>query len=125
MDEMGLVAIQPKSFKPRTTDSRHKLGYNDNLLMNAVAPTRMNQVWVGDITYIPLTRDWAYLAMLMDLYSRRIVGWAIEDHMREPLVSQTLRNAINARQPRAGLIHHTDRGGQYAAIEYRHILQRA
>jgi putative transposase len=125
MDEMGLVAIQPRSFKPRTTDSRHKLGYDENLLMDAAPPTRINEVWVGDITYIPLTKDWAYLAMLMDLYSRRIVGWVIDDHMREPLVSRALRQAMAARQPQAGLIHHTDRGGQYAATGYRAVLQRA
>jgi putative transposase len=125
MDEMGLIAIQPRSFKPRTTDSRHKLGYNDNLLMNAAPPEHIDAVWVGDITYIPLMKSWAYLAILMDLYSRRIVGWAIDDHMRETLVLQALRRAMIARQPKPGIIHHTDRGGQYAATKYRNVLQRA
>ena len=125
MDEMGLAAIQPRSFKPRTTDSRHKLGYNDNLLMNSAPPTHINQVWVGDITYIPLIKGWAYLALLMDLYSRRIVGWAIDSHMQEALVLRALRHAMTARQPQAGLIHHTDRGGQYAATNYRAALQRS
>lgn len=125
MKEMGLVAIQPRSFKPRTTDSRHRLGYSDNLLLDAFPPTRINQVWVGDITYIPLKQSFAYLSLLMDLYSRCIVGWQLLDHMRESLVLASLRKAIQARQPPAGLIHHTDRGGQYAGKEYRCVLARA
>ena len=99
MDEMGLVAIQPRSFKPRTTDSRHTLGYNDNLLLNAPPPTGINQIWVGDITYIPLKHSFAYMAMLMDLHSRMIVGWALREHMRESLVLATLHQAITARNP--------------------------
>lgn len=125
MQEMGLVAIQPRSFKPRTTDSRHALGYNDNLLLDASPPMGINQVWVGDITYIPLKQSFAYLSLLMDLYSRRIVGWQLLDHMRESLVLASLRLAIGARQPPAELIHHTDRGGQYAGKEYRCVLARA
>ena len=126
MHEMKLVAIQPRTFKPRTTDSRHTLGYNDNLLLNATPPNQVNQLWVGDITYIPLvSRKFLYLAVLMDRYSRRIVGWTLEDHMRESLVLATLRAAIAARQPKPGLIHHTDRGGQYAGIQYRELLDRA
>ena len=120
MDEMGLVAIQPKSFKPRTTDSRHSLGYSPNLLLDAPPPDGINQLWVGDITYVPLVGgDFLYLAMLMDRFSRRIVGWDLQDHMRESLVLAALRAAIALRQPRPGLIHHTDRGGQYAGAEYR------
>lgn len=125
MQEMQLFAIQPRSHKPRTTNSRHKLGYNENLLSELPHPTEINRVWVGDITYIPLIRGWIYLAMLMDLFSRRIVGWALENHMREPLVMSALRQAIATRQPPAGLIHHTDRGGQYAGKKYRDILDRA
>jgi transposase InsO family protein len=126
MDEMELVAIQPKSFKPRTTDSRHNLGYSPNLLLAAPPPDGINQLWVGDITYVPLLGgEFLYLAMLMDRFSRRIVGWDLQDHMREPLVLATLRAAIALRQPRPGLIHHTDRGGQYAGVEYRSVLARA
>jgi transposase InsO family protein len=86
----------------------------------------INQVWVGDITYVPL-RDsgFLYLAMLMDLYSRRIVGWELRGHMKESLVLATLRSAIALRGPRPDLIHHTDRGGQYAGNEYRRVLKRA
>jgi transposase InsO family protein len=126
MEEMGLVAIQPRSFKPRTTDSRHALGYSPNLLIDAVPPDRINQLWVGDITYVPiLDGDFLYLAMLMDRYSRRIAGWDLQDHMRESLVLGALRAAIAVRRPRPGLIHHSDRGGQYAGAEYRQMLARA
>jgi putative transposase len=126
MDEMGLVAIQPKSFKPRTTDSRHSLGYSPNLLLDAPPPDGINQLWVGDITYVPLLGgEFLYLAMLMDRFSRRIVGWDLQDHMRESLVLAALRAAIARRQPRPGLIHHTDRGGQYAGAQYRKMLARA
>jgi len=126
MDEMGLVAIQPKSFKPRTTDSRHSLGYSPNLLLDAPPPDGINRLWVGDITYVPLVgSDFLYLAMLMDRFSRRIVGWDLQDHMRESLVLAALGAAIALRQPRPGLIHHTDRGGQYAGVQYRKMLARA
>lgn len=125
MAQMDLMAIQPRSFKPRTTRSRHGLGYSPNLLLNGIELDAINRVWVGDITYVPLRNQFAYLALLMDLYSRRIVGWALERHMQEPLVIAALRMAIRSRQPASQLIHHTDRGGQYAAHEYRRILTRA
>jgi len=127
MTEMNLVAIQPRSFKPRTTESRHALGYNENLLLEAPPPDGINQLWVGDITYVPLAGSgiFLYLAILMDQYSRRIVGWDIQGHMQESLVLSVLRAAIASRSPQPGLIHHTDRGGQYAGKEYRKMLCRA
>ena len=125
MDQMGLIAIQPKSFKPRTTESKHTLGYNDKLLLQGVEVDGMNQVWVGDITYIGLQNQFAYLALLMDLFSRKIVGWSLDLSMEAALVVSALKAAIKLRQPKTGLIHHTDRGGQYAAKEYRKILFRA
>jgi len=125
LENMGLAAIQPKSFKPRTTESRHRWGYNPNLLLEGIDVQRINQVWVGDITYVPLTNRFAYLALLMDLHSRRIVAWSLNTSMEESLVIETLKLAIRARQPAAGLIHHTDRGGQYAGGEYRRMLARA
>jgi len=126
MTKMDLVAIQPRSFKPRTTESRHTLGYNENLLLEAPPPDGINQLWVGDITYVPLAGSsvFLYLAILMDRYSRRIVGWDIQDHMQESLVFSALRAAIVSRSPQPGLIHHTDRGGQYAGKEYRKMLCR-
>jgi transposase InsO family protein len=126
MDEMQLAAIQPKSFKPRTTDSRHTLGYSPNLLLDAPPPKAINRLWVGDITYVPLVGGaFLYLALLMDLYSRRIVGWDLQDHLRESLVGAALRTAIALRRPPPGLVHHTDRGGQYAGAAYRGTLARA
>jgi len=126
MEEMELVAIQPRSFRPRTTDSRHTLGYSPNLLVDRPPPDRINQIWVGDITYVPLRGgDFLFLAMLMDRFSRRIVGWDLQDHMRETLVLAALHAAIRARQPPPGLIHHSDRGGQYAGAAYRGMLARA
>ncbi|MEM7476514.1 MAG: IS3 family transposase [Planctomycetota bacterium] len=85
----------------------------------------MNQVWVGDITYIGLRKQFAYLAVLMDLYSRRIIAWAIEENISEQLTIQTLRRAQSARQPPPGVIHHSDRGGQYASSTYRQLLADA
>jgi transposase InsO family protein len=126
MHEMDLVAIQPRSFKPRTTDSRHTLGYSPNLLLDAPPPCGLNQLWVGDITYVPLIGgQFLYLALLMDQFSRRILGWNLQDHMQESLVTAALRAAIALRQPLPGLIHHTDRGGQYAGGAYRQMLARA
>ena len=124
--QMGLVAIQPKSFRPQTTDSRHALGYSPNLLIDAPPPDGINQIWVGDITYVPLVGgDFLYLAMLMDRFSRRIVGWDLQDHRQETLVLAGLQSAIAARRPKPGLIHHTDRGGQSAGHAYRQMLARA
>jgi transposase InsO family protein len=126
----GLRAIQPKSYQPRTTESRHRLGYNQNLLAGRTKTTQINEVWVGDITYIPLsTRTscgrFGYLALLMDLHSRRIVGWEFGSSMDEELVLGALSRAIKSRQPPPGLIHHTDRGGQYASQKYRDVLRRS
>lgn len=124
--ELELKAIQPKSYRPRTTDSRHRLGYSPNRLVSSPPPTDVNQVWVGDISYIPLRGGgFLYLALLLDLYSRRIVGWELRDHLKEALVVAVVRRAIAHRRPAVGVIHHTDRGGQYAGNEYRQILARA
>jgi len=122
----GLWAIQPKSFKPRTTESRHTLGYNENLLLSHPEPSAINQLWVGDITYIPIVGEgFGYLSTLMDRYSRRIVGWSFDKDMCEQLVATSLRQSIATRQPAPNMIHHTDRGGQYAGLKYRAILHRA
>ena len=122
----GLRAIQPKSFVPKTTDSRHKLGYSPNLILDANEPTAVDELWVGDITYLRLrTGGFCYLAGLMDRYSRDIVAWSIDESMTESLTLSVLRRAIAERQPKAGLVHHTDRGGQYAGVQYRGVLRRA
>ena len=122
----GLRAIQPKSFVPKTTDSRHRLGYSPNLLLEAPTTTRINQLWVGDITYVPLRGGtFSYLAMLMDRHSRYLVGWRLAEVMTDELVLPALRMAIRDRKPAPQLIHHTDRGGQYASSRYRAVLRRA
>jgi putative transposase len=99
--EMGLKAIQPKSYRPRTTDSRHRLGYSPNLLLDRLPPSGINQVWVGDISYVPLRGgDFLYLGMLMDLYSRRIVAWELQDHLKESLVLPSTRPRLRWNSPR-------------------------
>lgn len=122
----GLKAIQPKSYKPRTTESKHRLGYSPNLLLELPEPSQPHRLWVGDITYIPVQEaGFGYLAVLMDRFTRRIVGWALRDDMTEALVLDTLKKSIKSIQPAIGLVHHTDRGGQYAGTTYRKILSRA
>jgi len=126
MEIAGLHAIQPKSFKPRTTESRHRLGYSPNLLLDLPEPSGPGQLWVGDITYIPVAGiGFGYLATLMDRYTRRIIGWDFRDDMTEQLTVTALQRSIRSVQPPAALIHHTDRGGQYAGTRYRGILSRA
>ena len=127
MKKHNLKAIQPRSFVPRTTESRHPYVISPNRLVDRPAPAKPGEVWVGDITYIPLAAGrWAYLAVWMDLYSRRIVGWQLEAHMREELVIRALNKALGSRSlnPEAGLIVHSDRGGQYAGKEFRRVLRK-
>ena len=108
-----------------TTESCELAARAPDLVNRAFRASRPNQLWVADITYIPLrTAGFAYLALVMDRFSRRVVGWQLANHMSESLVCQALRSAIRTRQPRAGLIHHSDRGGQYAGGEYRSLMRR-
>jgi transposase InsO family protein len=126
MKTEGLRALQPKSFVPKTTDSRHRLGYSPNLILDTPEPNGVNQLWVGDITYVPLRGGgFCYLASLLDRYSRDIVGWELAGTMTDELTLAALRMAIRERQPPALLVHHTDRGGQYASNRYRAVLHRA
>lgn len=119
----GLKAIQPRSFVPKTTNSRHPYRISPNLLKERTAPITANEVWVGDITYIPMTNgSFHYLSVWMDLFSRKIVGWELQDHMRESLVTASLHKAIRSRKVNPGLLIHSDRGGQYAGTEFRKIL---
>jgi putative transposase len=126
MKTQGLRAIQPKSFTPKTTESRHRLGYSPNLLLEEFSLVAINQLWVADITYIPLIgKKFAYLSMLMDRFSRRLIGWHLDETMTENLVLRSLTVAIRGRRPEANLIHHSDRGGQYAGKRFRATLRRA
>ena len=124
MREQGLRAIQPKSYVPRTTESRHGLGYSPNLLVGEqLPPSRPGQVVVGDITYLPLRGGgWAYLATWTDLCSRRVVGWAVADHMEETLVIEALAMVLRRCDLSGGAIIHSDRGGQYAGKQFRRLL---
>jgi len=126
MKTQGLRAIQPRSFKPKTTDSRHRLGYSPNLLLEEFSLTAINQLWVADITYAPLCgQRFAYLSMIMDRFSRRLIGWHLDVTMTEELVLRSLLDAIRSRRPTINLIHHSDRGGQYAGKRFRSVLRRA
>lgn len=125
MREQGLRAIQPRSFVPRTTQSRHSLGYSPNLLQALeLPPAAPNLVLVGDITYLPLHGGgWAYLATWTDLFSRRVVGWAVAGHMEESLIVEALMMVLSHRRLTAETIVHSDRGGQYAGKQFRRLLQ--
>lgn len=119
----GLKAIQPRSFVPKTTDSRHPYKISPNLLLNRAIPIRPNEVWVSDITYIPLAGgQWCYLAVWMDLFSRRIIGWHLDDNMQETLITKAFKRALAGRKIQKGSIVHSDRGGQYAGKVFRKMI---
>jgi putative transposase len=118
--------IRPKTkrkFVPRTTDSRHSQPVAENILNRQFQASRPNQKWATDITYIPTEQGWLYLAGVIDLCSRKIVGWSMADHLKSDLVADALKMAIARRQPQAGLLHHSDRGVQYASDDYMYLLQ--
>jgi putative transposase len=124
MDERHLRAIQPKTYVPKTSDGRADKP-SLNLLLNKPLPEQPNKVWAGDITYIPVDDKWLYLAVIIDLHSRRIVGWALADHMRAELVTEALRKALSTRRVAPGLIFHSDRGSQYGSRAHRQMLEDA
>lgn len=125
MREWGLCARRKRKFVPRTTDSRHDHPVARNLLDRQFSAARLNAKWVVDITYIPTEEGWLYLAGVMDLCSRKIVGWSMTDHMQWQLVGNALEMALTRRHPPAGLLHHSDRGVQYACDDYRKLLTDA
>lgn len=122
MRHHGLRAHRRRAFRVCTTDSRHSLPVAPNLLDRHFAPAGPTQVWVADITYVPTEEGWLYLAVILDLFSRKVVGWAMRDHRRTELPLAALTMAIQRQRPAPGLIHHSDRGSQYAAAAYRKIL---
>jgi len=124
MQERGLRALQPKNFIPKTSDGRADCP-SPNRLRGQATPEQSNQVWAGDITFIPSSHGWLYLAVVIDLCSRKILGWSIAHHMRSDLVCQALQQALHSR-PRVGsLIFHSDRGSQYGSKAFRRILEQA
>lgn len=124
MQEQGLIAIQPKTYVPQTSDGRADLP-SPNLLLDQPLPRQPNQVWAGDITFIPCGEKWLYLAVVIDLCSRRIVGWALADHLRSELVVEAMKQAISSRRHTSGLIFHSDRGSQYGSRAFRDVLRLA
>ena len=125
MSAQELRAIQPASFVPRTTDSRHTLGYSPNLLLEMELPPKgPREVIVGDITYLPLeSGKWGYLATWTDLYSRRILGWAVREDMSAELIVEAFQMLLRRTALPPGCIVHTDRGGQYASKKFRELLK--
>jgi putative transposase len=106
----------------RTTDSQHDLPVAPNRLAQQFMAAAPNQKWLADITYIPTAEGWLYLASVMDLFSRKIVGWAMDERMTTALVARALQMACRQRQPAPGLLHHSDQGSQYASHEYQQVL---
>jgi putative transposase len=125
MREQNLCGRQKKRYRVLTTDSRHDEPIAPNRLAEAPAVSRPNQIWVADITYVSTAQGWVYVAAILDLYSRRIVGWAVGPQINTALVLMALSMALTHRQPPAGLIFHSDRGVQYASAGYRQALSAA
>jgi putative transposase len=123
MKKAGVSVKRRKKFK-RTTDSNHKLPIAENLLNRQFEVERPNTVWCSDITYLWTLQGWLYLAVVLDLYSRKIVGWAMSNRLTAPLVKEALSMAYWHRKPEKGLIHHSDRGSQYAGNEYQNLLEQ-
>lgn len=123
MKEMGIRSKTVKKYKA-TTHSKHDLPVYPNLLDQNFTVSRRGAVWVSDITYVPTKAGWLYLATVMDLYSRRIIGWAMSDRVTKALVIRALKRACQTQAPTPGLIHHSDRGSQYAALDYQALLRK-
>jgi putative transposase len=122
MREDNLLCLRKRPFAPATTDSRHSWRAAPNLARGMV-PTGLDQLWVADITYIRLQEEFAFLAVVLDAFSRRVVGWALETHLQASLAIAALSMALAARRPAPGsLIHHSDRGVQYACGDYTALL---
>lgn len=121
MREMGLQGVPKKRFR-RTTDSEHNQPVAPNVLERNFTVDRANQVWATDITYIRTWEGWLYLAVILDLFSRRVVGWSMKSHLKVELALEALHMALGRRVPEPGLTHHSDRGIQYAAETYQRVL---
>jgi putative transposase len=121
MAEQGLQAVIPRRFR-LTTDSNHDHPVAENVLDRDFAPENPNEAWAGDITYVWTGEGWLYLAVVLDLFSRRVVGWCVDDNMQTELVTRALEMATGRRLPEAGLLCHSDRGSQYASGDYQDLL---
>ena len=124
MKSLNLVPKMRRKFKVNTTDSNHNLPVAPNILDRDFYAGLADKKYVGDITYIHTAEGWLYLATVIDLFSRKVVGWSMDDHMRVSLVNDALDMAIKRRKPKNGLIWHTDRGSQYASTAHKDLLQK-
>lgn len=122
MRQAHLRARQKRRFVPRTTQSQHDGPIAPNWLAKVPAPDRPDQIWVADITYIATAEGWTYLAVILDACSRKVVGWAMAASLESSLVTEALKRAQQCRHPSSGLLHHSDRGVQYASSAYRALL---
>jgi len=123
MRQQQIRARTSRKFVPRTTDSRHANPVAANVLDRQFDADLPDRKWAADITYVPTDQGWLYLAGVIDLCSRKIVGWSMADHLRSDLVADALSMALARRSPGGGLLHHSDRGVQYASDDYQHLLQ--
>lgn len=123
MKSLNLVVKSKRKYKA-TTDSRHNFPVAENILNRNFNPDKPNQAWASDITYVWTVEGWLYLAVIIDLYSRRVIGWCIDHRMTKSIVIRALMMAVNLRQPKAGLVLHSDRGSQYASHDYQKLLKR-
>jgi transposase InsO family protein len=123
MKQHGIVAVQHRKYRP-TTDSKHDFPVAPNLLGREFQAAAPNRVWVADITYIPTDEGWLYLATEMDLFSHQLVGWSLSSRICRHLVLDALEMAAGRRRPEPGLIHHSDRGVQYACGDFQKLLKR-
>lgn len=119
----GAHRQRPRRFR-KTTDSHHNHPIAPDLVERDFNPSAPNQLWAADITYIPTASGWAYLAVVLDLFSRRVIGWAVDEHMRTELVLEALDRALGTREHSESLVHHSDRGSQYASSRHREELER-
>lgn len=122
MKQNDIRVVRPRKYRA-TTNNNHRLNISPNLLDRDFSASGPNQRWAGDISYIWTREGWLYLAVLIDLYSRRVIGWAVSNRMKKDLAIRALDMAINLRQLPPGCIHHTDRGSQYCSHDYRQILR--
>jgi transposase InsO family protein len=125
MRQHGLKGLSSRRRGVCTTNSEHDQPIAPNLLLGRAAPARVDEVWVADITYILTAEGWVFLAAVMDLYSRQILGWSVWESLHAGGAAQALQRALAKRRPTKGLIHHSDRGIQYACHAYRQLLQAA
>lgn len=124
MRQGGLRARQKRRLRPRTTDSRHLCAVAPNHLAELAPPTRPGEVWQADITYVATQEGWLYVAGVLDACSRRVVGWAADEAMPTTLATRAFERAVQTQRPAPGLLHHSDRGSQYASDAYRELLRR-